>query len=75
MRPAQIAYYLGQIDVHCGGHFYTKQSIESKNPYDGVIIRREDYPIPATWSAVFDRRHPVQTQFFEALYRVGAASS
>ena len=35
-----------------------------------VVIRREDYPIPADWAPVFVRRHPVQTRFFEALYRL-----
>jgi len=42
-------------------------------PRDGVshiVIRRNDYPIPAHWRALFDRRAPVQTSFFEAMYAV-----
>lgn len=74
MPLRQISHYLRQIDHHCSGFFYTKQSIESVNPYDNVVIRQKDYPIPATWSTVFERRHPVQTQFFEALYRVKAGA-
>jgi putative sugar O-methyltransferase len=70
MRPAQIAHYLGQVGIHCRGHFYTKQWLRSINKYDELVIRREDYPIPPEWTTVFDRRHPVQTRFFEAMYRV-----
>jgi putative sugar O-methyltransferase len=70
MRPDQIAHYLQRVGVHCRGHFYSKQWIRSVNPDDGVVIKREEYPIPADWTPVFDRVHPVQTQFFEALYRL-----
>jgi putative sugar O-methyltransferase len=68
MRPEQIAFYLATIDAHTDGHFYSKQWIRSVNPHDGVVIGRDDYPIPPAWSVVFDRRHPIQTPFFEALY-------
>jgi len=70
MRPEQIEYYLGQVDRHCAGSFYTKQWQRSLNPDDGVIINREDYPIPAHWETIYSRDHPIQTGFFEALYRV-----
>jgi putative sugar O-methyltransferase len=73
MRPEQIAHYLGRVGAHCRGHFYSKQWLRSVNPDDGVVIRREDYPIPPDWTPVFDRVHPVQTQFFEALYRLPGA--
>ena len=68
MPPAQIAHYLAVLDRHTDGHFYTKQSIRSVNPHDGVVIRRDEYPIPPAWRTVYDRRHPIQTTFFEALY-------
>jgi putative sugar O-methyltransferase len=68
MPPAQIAHYLGLIDAHTDGHFYSKQSIRSVNPHDGVVIHHDEYPIPPAWRVVFDRPHPVQTTFFEALY-------
>jgi putative sugar O-methyltransferase len=74
MRPEQIAHYLGRIGTHCRGHFYSKQWLRSVNPDDGVVIHREDYPIPSDWTPVFDRVHPVQTQFFEALYRLPDAA-
>jgi putative sugar O-methyltransferase len=70
MRPEQIEHYLSRVGVHCRGYFYSKQWLHSVNRRDGVEIRREDYPIPASWTPVFDRRHPVQTGFFEAMYRL-----
>ena len=71
MRPEQIRHYLEQAGLHCrGGYFYTKQWCRSTNPYDRVVIRRAEYPIPSEWETVFDRIHPVQTRFFEALYRL-----
>jgi putative sugar O-methyltransferase len=72
MRPAQIGYYFEQIARHCDGWFYTKQWVRSINQFDDLIVRREDYPVPSRWTAVFDRVHPVQTHFFEALYDTGA---
>lgn len=72
MRPPQIAHYLKVVATHTAGHFYTKQSITSRNAHDGVVIHRRDYPIPPQWRTVFDRRHPIQTKFFEALYDVAA---
>jgi putative sugar O-methyltransferase len=71
MRHEQIAYYLDVVARHTAGCFYTKQSITSRNPHDGVIVRRSEYPIPSTWRPLLNRRHPIQTSFFEALYDVG----
>ncbi len=74
MRPEQIAHYIGQADRHtAGGHFYFKQWKTYSNPSDGVTIGREDYPIPQDWKLVFERQHPVQSLFFEAMYRVAGA--
>jgi putative sugar O-methyltransferase len=70
MRRDQIAFYLGLVGRHCGGHFYTKQWWESVNSHDDLVLRPADYPIPDTWQQVYLRSHPVQTMFFEALYRV-----
>jgi putative sugar O-methyltransferase len=70
MRPDQVSHYVSEVATHCSGYFYTKQWLRSINRPDGVVIRREDYPIPSGWTPVFDRRHPVQTRFFEALYRL-----
>ena len=44
---------------------------------DGVCVRQSDYPYPARWRRVFERPHPIQRDFFEALYatRDGVAGS
>jgi ABC-2 type transport system ATP-binding protein len=70
MRPEQVEYYLRQVARHCKGYFYFKQWQRSVNQVDKVVIRREDYPIPLDWEPIFDRPHPVQTAFFEAMYRL-----
>ena len=68
MRPEQIAHYLGQIDRHTDGCFYTKQWESWHNAEDDVVVSRADYPIPATWRTIYERRHPIQRAFFHALY-------
>lgn len=68
MHPAQIAAYLQMIDRLTDGLFYSKQWIESRNPYDELVVRNTDYPIPEHWRALFERPAKVQTSFFEALY-------
>jgi putative sugar O-methyltransferase len=72
MRPEQIAYYLGQVDRHTDGCFYTKQWLDWHNTEDDVRMTRDDYPIPATWETIYSHQHPIQRSFFHALYRVGA---
>jgi putative sugar O-methyltransferase len=73
MRMDQFDYYLRMADRHCRGLVYTKQWQVSKNEHDGLVVRRADYPIPAHWEELYSRSHEIQTQFFEALYRVGVA--
>jgi putative sugar O-methyltransferase len=74
MRPDQVANFLGQVGRHTDGIFYTKQWREWTNDVDGVTMRQEDYPIPASWHRIYERGHPVQTEFFEAAYRVASSS-
>ncbi len=71
MRPEQIAYYLGQVDRHTSGCFYTKQWRDWHNEEDDVRVGQHDYPIPEHWETIYAHRHPVQRMFFHALYRVG----
>jgi putative sugar O-methyltransferase len=75
MRPDQIEHYFAAIETHCAGHFYTKQWQRSVNEFDGLIVSHDDYPVPAGWQVVFDRTHPVQVEFFEALYKLSEASA
>jgi putative sugar O-methyltransferase len=70
MRPDQVVAYFDLIGRHTAGVFYSKQWITSTNSQDGVTIRQSDYSVPSGWTRVFERRHPVQTGFFEAAYRV-----
>jgi len=68
MRPEQIAYYLGQVDRHTDGFFYTKQWETWHNTEDDIVVGRADYPIPATWRTIYALKHPIQRAFFHALY-------
>ena len=53
------------------GHFYTKQWIQSKNPFDKLVLTEADYPVRPHWRKVYSRPCAVQSQFFEALYDIG----
>jgi putative sugar O-methyltransferase len=71
MRPETIAAYLEQSSrLAPDGFLYSKQWIEWHNDVDDVTMRRGEYPIPADWTLIYDRVHPVQRHFFEALYRI-----
>lgn len=71
MHPEQIAFYFSQFDrlLKAGGVFYFKQWKRSVVPFENVVTRQKDYPIPATWSCEMSREAPIQTRFFEARYR------
>lgn len=73
MTLDQIRHYLGFIDRLTHGYFYTKQWQESFNNADHIKVRVEDYPIPAHWETLYQRQAQVHVQFFEAMYRIGAA--
>ncbi|MGH2959530.1 MAG: putative sugar O-methyltransferase [Solirubrobacterales bacterium] len=68
MVQAQIDHYFDVIADHTSGYFYSKQWIKSTNAADDVVIERERYPVRSEWKTVFDREHPIQQAFFEALY-------
>lgn len=70
MVQAQIDRYFEVIAEHTSGWFYSKQWIKSLNSADEVVIERNQYPVRRDWTSVFDRVHPVQTAFFEALYKL-----
>jgi len=71
MRPDQIAFYFGEFDrlLRSGGHMYTKQWRSAKVLFENVTLIESDYPVPTHWKTVFSRQAPVQTKFYEALYR------
>jgi len=70
MRMDQIRYYFSMVDHLTTRFFYTKQWKESTVPYENIKIREDDYPVRSDWEEVFHRDCQVQTQFFEALYRL-----
>ena len=70
MVPRQIQAYLELIDRLTSGWFYSKQWRASRNRYDRVVIRENDYPIPNSWHEIYRRRPAVQRTFFEALYSI-----
>jgi putative sugar O-methyltransferase len=71
MRPEQIAFYFSQFDrlLKEGGAFYFKQWKRSTLPFENLIIRQEDYPIPPSWRLELSQAAPIQSGFFEARYR------
>jgi putative sugar O-methyltransferase len=70
MRLDSIAHYFREIDRTTRGAFYTKQWIVQENRDDGVVIRKEDYPVPARWRRILDREDPIHPRLFEQLWRV-----
>jgi SAM-dependent methyltransferase len=70
MTMEQIENFFSLIDEYTRGYFYTKQSLTSKNPDDDVIITFNDYPVLPSWQRAFFRKHPIQSHFFETLYRI-----
>jgi len=71
MTREQICWYFDQIDRTTRGSFYTKQWKLSKNPFDGLELTENDYPVPDHWSVVMKRECAVQVEFFETVYRIG----
>jgi putative sugar O-methyltransferase len=70
MTHAQIDMWFDHIDRLCKGWFYTKQYIVSKNTFDHIVIRREDYPVKADWQTLFNRINPIFPELFEAIYKM-----
>jgi putative sugar O-methyltransferase len=68
MRYDQISYYFHLIDRLTQNYFYTKQWKISHIPFDNIIVRESDYPIPEKWIQIYSRQCAVQTEFFEALF-------
>jgi putative sugar O-methyltransferase len=70
MRMDQIRHYLGEIHrlVRPEGHFYLKAWKVSRNPFEHIVVREEDYPLEP-WQVIYRRTPEVQTRFFETLLR------
>lgn len=70
MRPEQIAEYFREVERQRPDYFFTKQWRRWANPDDDLVLGQDDYPVRPGWGRLFERVHPVQTHFFEALYAV-----
>lgn len=70
MRMDQLRWYFKELDRLTKNYFYTKQWLVSKNPFDGIELHLDDYPYPVTWQAIYHRKCAVQTEFFEAVYKI-----
>jgi putative sugar O-methyltransferase len=71
MTMEEIDYYFAEIDRATNGHLYTKQWMQSKNPFDRLMLAEADYPLRPHWRKVYSRACAVQSDFFEALYDIG----
>lgn len=70
MRRNQLESYFRTLERVTRGHFYTKQWKSAQNAFDNVAYTEADYPVSPRWERVYSRTCPVQSDFFEALYRV-----
>ncbi|TAN73556.1 MAG: putative sugar O-methyltransferase [Gallionella sp.] len=70
MGKEQIDWYFWQLGRVTKRHFYMKQWRTSNNIFDGVQLEESDYPCPANWRKLYSRPCSVQSEFFEALYKV-----
>jgi putative sugar O-methyltransferase len=75
MRIDQINYYFAVIRRIVRKYCYLKQWRESKIPFENVVVRESDYPIPAEWVQRYWRSCAVQRRFFEALFEIAPAKS
>lgn len=69
MTRPQIENYFKIINRVGNGYFYTKQWRRSQTKENNFISEHE-YPVPSHWKTIFHRTHPVQSMFFEALYKI-----
>lgn len=71
MNLQQIKWYFEQIDRLTLKYFYMKQWNVSKNPFDGLILNKCDYPFANHWTEIYSRTCAVQKDFFETLFKLG----
>ncbi|PTM40337.1 putative sugar O-methyltransferase [Bosea sp. 124] len=68
MTRAQIEYYFNQIDRTTRGAFFSKQWVDSKNPFDSLALTENDYPVRSSWRKIFSNPCATNEAFFESLY-------
>ena len=68
MNAEQIEYYFDYASKHAK-YFYYVCWYEGNVPFDGLVWRKEDYPVKSSWEEVFCQPHP-RDGFFEVLYKI-----
>ena len=70
MKRNQIKNFIKQIDRLTKGTCYIKEWYRSMTK-DNHWITQKEYPIPSEWEIISSRfPHPIQTWFFDTLYRL-----
>jgi putative sugar O-methyltransferase len=70
MRMDQVRFYFDLIERLTSRWFYLKEWKMSRNPFERDQFGEDDYPVRPGWERLFHRDCAVQTEFFEALYRL-----
>lgn len=70
MRMDQVRYYFDQIERLTQRWFYLKEWKMSRNPFEKEQFGENDYPTRPGWQRIYHRECRVQTEFFEAMYRL-----
>jgi len=70
MRVDSINYFFRQIERVTRGHFYTKQWLRQNNRQDGIVIEKQDYPVPAVWKNRLDSIDPINRRLFQQVWEV-----
>lgn len=70
MRKDQIDFYFKCIDKLIKKYVYIKQWKRSPVRYENIVITEKDYPIRENWKNLFWRGCKVQSNFFEALFKL-----
>ncbi len=70
MRVDSINYFFREIDRVTQGHFYTKQWLVQNNRQDGIVIEKDDYPVPAAWTNRLDSIDPINKRLFQQVWEI-----
>jgi putative sugar O-methyltransferase len=69
MRRDQISHYMALMGRTTKSTLYLKQQKDYVNPVDNLVIRKNDYPVPAGWAPSRERFDLINPGFFERIYR------
>jgi putative sugar O-methyltransferase len=69
MRRDQISHFMAEMGRTTKVMLYLKQQRNYVNPVDGLVIGKDEYPLPAGWRARGERFDLINPGFFERVYR------